>query len=261
MTCHVVPSTVEPCSNAPWRLGVVVPVLADDRVLILQQSDGGVELLLVQRVGIIDAEIGLRRLEVQRRVGDVDRRVVRGDLALVRRSLVEHDAPRVGRRGDDVVAPHQVVGAPSVRNAVVLPVTGVVVLILEERREVGVVLDQGGVDRRDEPGIDEANAGVARGRHAVVSTGAHQLEHLVGGRRDLRLDDAAGLVLERVHPVVRRVGAAVFGIARPHDQVEGLLARRRSTSARRRQTTCCRHRKPTRAASLPPERRDTVLSS
>ena len=59
-----------------------------------------------------------------------------------------------------------------------------------------------GVDRRDEAGVDQPHARVARRRDSVVLTGAHQLEHLVGRCRDLRLDDAAGLVLERMHPVV-----------------------------------------------------------
>ena len=36
-------------------LGVVGPVLADVLVLLLEQVDGGVELLLVQRVGVLDA--------------------------------------------------------------------------------------------------------------------------------------------------------------------------------------------------------------
>ena len=123
-------------------LRVVVPVLADDRVLILQQRDRRIELLLVQRVRILDTEIGLRSLQVQRRVGDVDRCVVRGDLARVRRCLVEHHAPRIGRRRDDIGVPHQIVGTPAVRDAVVLPVARVVLLLLEERREVGVVLDE-----------------------------------------------------------------------------------------------------------------------
>ena len=54
-------------------------------LLLLEQVDGGVELLLVERVRVLDAEVGLRLHQVQRGVGDVDRRVVRGDLALVRR--------------------------------------------------------------------------------------------------------------------------------------------------------------------------------
>src|SRR4029079_16430411 len=98
--------------------------------------------------------------------------------------------------------------APAVRNAVVLSTAGVVRLVLEERGEVGIVLNERRVDRRDEPGVDEAHTGVTRRRHTVVLAGAPQLEHLVGRRGDLRLDDATRLVLERVHPVVIGTGAA-----------------------------------------------------
>jgi hypothetical protein len=82
MTCQVVPITDVPDSNL-HLLGVVRPILADVLLLRLQQFHCGIELFGRQRIGVLDAQLGLGLHQVQRGVGDVDRRVVGGDLALV----------------------------------------------------------------------------------------------------------------------------------------------------------------------------------
>ena len=96
ITCQVVPTTRVAAGERRLLLGVVRPVLADVRALLLEQVDRGVELLVVELVDVVDPQVGLGRLQVQRRVGDVDRAVVGGDLALVRRALVEDGAPESG---------------------------------------------------------------------------------------------------------------------------------------------------------------------
>ena len=81
-------------------LEVVRPVLADVLALGLQQVDRRSELRLVERVRVLDAEVGLRRHQVHGGVRDVDRRVVGGHLAGVGGRVVEDGAPRGrGRRG------------------------------------------------------------------------------------------------------------------------------------------------------------------
>ena len=168
------------------------------------------------------------RLQVQRRVGDVDRVVVGRDLALVLRELLGR-TPSSTSSGAGLTfgAPHQQVRAAAVRDAVHLAVDRVPRLVLQAGEDVGVVRDQVGVDRRDVAAGDQAQRRVARGRHAVVLAGAHQRDHLVGGVADLDVDLAAGLLLERRDPVDLRVGRAVLGVAGPGDDVQLALARRR----------------------------------
>ena len=89
---------------------------------------------------------------------------------------------------------------------------------------VGVVGHQVGVDRRDVAGVDQPQRRVTGGGHHVVLAGVHQADHLVGGVGDLDVDLAAGRLLERVHPVDRRVGGAVLGVAGPGDDVDLALA-------------------------------------
>ena len=68
-------------------VGVAAQYLPMKAVLCLQQVDRGVELRLGQLVGIGDPEIRLVGLQVQGRVGEVDRAAVGRDLALVRLHL------------------------------------------------------------------------------------------------------------------------------------------------------------------------------
>ena len=85
------------------------------RLLLLEQVDGRVELLLVELVRIGDLQLGLRRLQVQRRVRDVDRPVVDRDLPLAG-ELVEDDRPSCRRLAvERLRVLHQEVGAPAVR--------------------------------------------------------------------------------------------------------------------------------------------------
>ena len=176
-----------------------------------------------------EVRLGLR--QVQRRVGDVDGGVVGGDLALVLAGIVEHRAPRVGRVADHVDVVHQQVGAPAVRDAVHLAVDRVPRLVLEERRDRRVVGHQGGVHRGDVAGVDQPQRRVTGRRHPVVLTAAHQLHHLVGGVADLDVDLAAGLLLERRHPVDGLVVGAVLGVAGPRDEVQLDPRRRRPSSS------------------------------
>ena len=129
-------------------LQVVRPVLADVLALSLQQVDGRGELGLIQRVRVLDAEVGLRRHQVHRGVRDVDRRVVRGHRARVRAGVVEDGAPRVESAGEQVGVVHQQVGAVAVRDAVRDTVDAVPRLHLQEVEDAVVVLEQVGVDRR-----------------------------------------------------------------------------------------------------------------
>ncbi len=105
------------------------------------------------------------------------------------------------------------------RDAVHLAVDRVPRLVLQRGIDVRIALDQVGVDRRDVAGVDQPQRGVAGGRHPVVLAGPHQLHHLVGGVADLDVDLAAGLLLERRHPVDGRIGGAVLGVAGPGEDV------------------------------------------
>ncbi len=204
-------------------LQVVRPVLTDVLALLLEQVDGSGELVLVERVGVLDAEVGLRLHQVEGGVGDVDRRVVGRDLAGVRRRVVEDRAPARRRGGDDVGVVHQQVGAVAVRDAVHLAADGVPVAILEERPDVGVVGDQVGVDRGHVTAGDESQGRVARGGHHVVLTRLHQVHRLVGGAEVLDVDLAARLLLEGGHPVDGLVRGAVLRVAGPGQHAEAVL--------------------------------------
>ena len=192
------------------------PVVADLLALRLQQVDSRVELILCQLVRIRDPQVGLRRLQVDGGVGDVDRAVVRRHLARVA-GAVEHHAPAVGRRLDDVGVVHEDVGAPLVGHAVVDAVDRVVRRRLQRRGDVLEVGDQVGVDRHHVAAGDQPVGGVAGRRHAVVLARAHQLHHLVRGLAVLDLDLAPGLLLERLDDVG-------LGVALPGDQIEPALA-------------------------------------
>ena len=181
-------------------LRVVAPPFADVRLQGLQEVDGGVELLLVQLVRVVDPEVGLRCLEVDGGVRDEDRIVVDGDLPLVRVVRVPDHGPAVGRRLDDVGPPREDVPAATVRYAVRLPVLRVVVLVLEPFGDVSEVGDEVRVDRRDVTPLHEPDAGVAGCRDAVVLAGRDVVDHLVRRRAVLPPNLAARLLRELVSP-------------------------------------------------------------
>ncbi len=77
----------------------VVPVAADDLPLAAQQLERRLVLVLVQLIGVLDAEFGLVGLEVERGVGDVDRPVEGLDAARIGLAVGQ-----VHRLEDDVPA-------------------------------------------------------------------------------------------------------------------------------------------------------------
>ena len=82
--------------------GGVVPVALDQRVLLAQEVERRLVLVLVQLVGVLDAELGLLGHQIERGVGDVDGAVIGLDAALVglavgQRLLLEDDVPALRR--------------------------------------------------------------------------------------------------------------------------------------------------------------------
>jgi hypothetical protein len=131
----------------------VVPIALDQRVLRAQHIEHRVVLQLVQLVRIHDAEVGLLGLEVQRRVGEVDRAVVCLHAALVGLAVrqllrLEDHRPRSGRLLEDRGAVQQDVRPPLVRHAIVLAVDEVPRRFLQpriERRVAGNTRDVDGI--------------------------------------------------------------------------------------------------------------------
>src|SRR5215472_4497619 len=107
---------------------------SDEFPLVLEKGDRRVELLLVQLVRILDPEIRLRVLQVERPVRDLDRIVRDRDLALVLRVVERRPAGRA--RLDLLRVVEEDVRPPLDRNAVVDAVDGVVRRRLEDRDEV-----------------------------------------------------------------------------------------------------------------------------
>ncbi len=161
-------------------VGVERPVLADHGRLPLQQLGRRVQLLLRQLVRVGDPEVRVVRHQVHRRVGDVDRGVVRGDLARVRvrravQLRLERDVPAGGRRRHDVGVVHQEVRTVHVRHAV---------HVCRRRRSASCSSADSRLQRRDHVGEvpgrapastaadvaagDQPVRRVARRRHAVV---------------------------------------------------------------------------------------------
>ena len=164
MICQVVPTVASPWREGFDLLGVVGPVLADHRSLLLEQRDGGVELLLIERVRVRDPQVGLRLHQDDRRVGDVDRRVIDGDLASEGLAGIEHGGPVGRRRVHEIRAPHQQVGAAAMRDAVVDAIERVPGLVLERRDDVGIVGYEIGVHGLDIAARRQPLGGVARKR-------------------------------------------------------------------------------------------------
>ena len=141
---QVVPTTMSPLVERLDLLGVVGPVLADVLVLLLQQLDRRVELLLVELVRIGDSQIRLVRAQVQRRVGDVDRVVVRGDLAAeLVAALSKTTSHDVGAGLTSSGCTSSTFAATVVRDPVVDAVERVVRLVLQRVGDVVVVRRSG----------------------------------------------------------------------------------------------------------------------
>src|SRR5262249_10179037 len=87
-----------------------------------------------------------------------------------------------------------------------------------------VVRHQSRVDRSHVTAVHELCGRVARGRHTVVLTGAHQVDHLVRRPGHLDVDLAAGLLLERGDPVDALRRGTVLAVPGPADDVEVALA-------------------------------------
>ena len=209
--------------------GGVVPVAVDQVVLLAQQVEHGGVLLLVELVGVGDAQGGLGGLEVEGGVGDVDRAVIGLHAALVGLAVgqvlrFEHHGPAVRRLGEGLGVVHQQVGAPLVGGAVGLAGDGVPGRVLQARVDVLPVGDQVGVDGLHALAVDQAQRGVAGGGDQVVAALGHEADHLVGGGGGLHVDLAAGVLLELADPVVVLVGLAAFDVAGPGDDVEAAFA-------------------------------------
>ena len=201
ITCQVVPIGRVAVRERRLLLRVVRPVLADVLALLLEQVDRGLELLVVELVDVVDPEVGLGRLQVHRRVGDVDRVVVGRDLALVGR--LPGRRPRPSESGACLILSERHISRFAPRPCGMpygCAVDRVPRLVLQRREDVRVVRDQVGVDRRDVAARDQAQRRVTGRRDAVVLAGAHQRDHLVGGVADLDVDLAAGLLLEVATP-------------------------------------------------------------
>ncbi|MNF83224.1 hypothetical protein D3C84_655440 [compost metagenome] len=203
--------------------GGVVPVAVDQRLLGAQQIEHGLVLGFGQFVRALDAQFRLGGLQVQRRVGDVDRAVIGLHATLVRLAVrqvfrVEQHAPAGGRGLEHVGVVHQHVRAPLIRGAIGLIVDHVPRRILEARVEVLPVRDQRGVDRLHTLADDQTQGRIAGCRHQVVTTLGHQADHFIGSGGGLDVDLAPGLFLEAGDPVVVLVAFTAFDIARPgHD--------------------------------------------
>ena len=203
----------------------VVPVASHQLALLAQQIEGGLVLLLVQFVGILDAERGLVAHQIEGGIGDVDGAVEclhppLVGLAVRQGLLLEHHAPGVGRLGEHLGVVHQDVAAPLVGHAIVLAVHRVPGGILQAGVYLAVARDERQVECLHLAAGDEAQAGVAGGGHQIEAPLVHQRHHLVRGGGRLDVDLAAGLFLEAGDPVVVLVGLAALHVAGPGHDVE-----------------------------------------
>ncbi|MNZ96370.1 hypothetical protein D3C78_1155610 [compost metagenome] len=208
----------------------VVPVAVDQFLLVAQQLDRRGVLLFVQLVGVGDAQRRLGGLQVERRIGDIDRPVIGLYAALVALAvgqvlLGEHHVPAFRCLGEDLGVVHQHVRPPLVGRAVVDAVDGMPRAVLQALVDVLPVRDQVGIDRLHALAVDQPQRGVAGGGDQVVAALGHQADHLVGGGGGLHVDLAAGVLLELGHPVVVLVAFTAFDVAGPGDDVEGTFGR------------------------------------
>ena len=210
--------------------GRVMPVAMDQRLLRAQQVEHGLVLGFSQLVGVLNPQFRLRRLQVQRRVGNVDRAVIGLHAALVRLAVrqvlrIEDHTPAGRCLLEHAGVVHQHVRAPLIRRAVGLLVDHIPRRILETRVEVLPVRDQCGVDRLHTLADDQPQGGVAGGGDQVITTLGHQTDHFIGGGRGFHADLATGFLLEARHPVVGLVAFAAFDVAGPGDDIQLAFAR------------------------------------
>ena len=229
----------------------VVPVTLDQGMLAAQHLEHRRILRFVELVRILDAELRLLGLQVQRGIGDVDSAVVGLHATLVRLAVgkflrLEHHRP--GRRrlleGLGVVQQH--VRAPLVRHAIVLAVDVVPGGLLQPLIDAGVAWNSLDGHRLHGAAANQAQRCVTRSRDQVVrciagrrpggvarrarlrTTARHERDHFVRSARGLDRDLATGLAFELRDPVVCLVGLAAFDVARPRDDVERSFERGRS---------------------------------
>ncbi len=206
-----------------------MPVAADQRALLAQQVERRLVLVLVELVGVLDAEFRLVEHQVVGGIGDVDRAVIGLDAALVGLAVgqvhfLEDDIPALGRFLEDGGVVHQDVRTPLVRDAVVDLVDREPGGVLQPVVDRLPALDEIGVDRLHALAGDEAQRGITRSRDEVEAAFVHQRDHLVRRVGGLDVDLAARLLLEGRHPVVVLVGLTALDIARPGDDVDLALA-------------------------------------
>ncbi len=206
-----------------------MPVAVDQRLLLAQQLQHGLVLRFAQLVWVLDAQLRLGRLQVQRRIGDIDRPIIGLHAALVRLAVgqvlrLEQHAPAGGRLLEHVGVVQQHVRPPLVWGAVDLLVDHVPATVLQPWVDVLPVGDQGGIDWLHPLARDEPQRGIARGGDQVVAALGHQADHLVRGGGGLDADLAAGFLLEAGHPVVGLVAFTAFDVAGPGDDVQAALA-------------------------------------
>ena len=161
-----------------------MPVPLHDFALLAKQVEGGVELLAIQGVGILDPYLGFVGHQIERRVRHVDGTVVGLDASLVglavgKRLLGEHDVPALRRGLEDIGVVHQDIRSPLVRHAVVFAVDGMPGRVLQPGIDVLPTGDEFGVDLLHPFPGDQPVAGIAGGGDQVESTFVHQRNHLV----------------------------------------------------------------------------------
>jgi hypothetical protein len=179
----------------------------------------------------VDTELGLVRLEEERRVGDVDCAVERLHAALVRlavgqRHFGKHHIPARGRLGEHIGVVHQDVRAPLVGHAVVLAPDRVPRRVVQPGVDLAPARHQVDVHLLHPAAGDQPQAGVARGSHEIESTLIHQRDHLVRGVGRLDTHLASGFRLVVSHPIEGGIGIAALYIAGPGDDIDDALKSR-----------------------------------
>ncbi|MNG92144.1 hypothetical protein D3C79_510650 [compost metagenome] len=202
-----------------------MPVAPHQLALLAQQIEGGLVLLLVQFVRILDAERGLMAHQIEGCIGNVDGAIEclyppLVGFAVRQGLLLEHHTPGVGRLGEHLGVVHQYVAAPLVGHAIVLAIYRVPGSILQAGVYLAVARDERQVECLHLAPRDEAQAGVAGGSHQIEAPLVHQGHHLVRGGGRLDADLAAGLLLEAGYPVVVLVGLAALHVAGPGHDIE-----------------------------------------
>ena len=209
--------------------GGVVPVTVDQRLLRAQYFQYRLILRFGKLIRIRNPQLRLGGFHKQRRVGNVNRSVIGLHAAFVAFSIRqvlfnEHHVPAIRRRRENLRVVHQQVRSPLIRRAVDFA-----------RHVEPVAFDHPGIDGfpvRDERRVDwlhafthdQAQRGIARGRHQIVTAFRHQADHLIRRRRRFDVYRTAGLFFELCHPVVLFIGLTTFDIARPGDNIQAAFS-------------------------------------